>query len=139
MKKTFPYNPVLFFGLWTIPFTLTIVITLRYSWTHVITLNDCLRAMSSAVIGCLIIAGIHIYQYFAWANANSQFGRHSITRSCPAGVKWRLHIHRSRTSISAMPPPDTFSERKATSTYESILLTIPSVLSSAPLRDPANL
>lgn len=66
MKKTFPYNPVLFFGLWTIPFTLTIVITLRYSWTHVITLNDCLRAMSSAVIGCLIIAGIHIYQYFAW-------------------------------------------------------------------------
>ena len=66
MKKKFPYNPVIFFGLWTIPFTLAVAIILRYNWTHVITLTDCLRAILAAIIGCLLVTGIHVYQYLAW-------------------------------------------------------------------------
>lgn len=66
MKKKFPYNPIIFCGLWSIPFTLAIAIALRFSWTHVITLSDCLRAILAAIIVCLIVTGIHIYQYLAW-------------------------------------------------------------------------
>ena len=61
-----PKDPVIFLGLWTIPVTLIAAILLRYSCTHVITLTDCLRSILDAIIGCLIITGIHIYQYLAW-------------------------------------------------------------------------
>ncbi len=66
IKHKIPDNKVIFLGLWTIPITVTVVIWIPYSWTHAITLGNCLSAIALAPLVCLSITGIHLYQYFVW-------------------------------------------------------------------------
>lgn len=67
-----PRNQIIFTGMWTIPFTFIGIVSTMRSWGGDLTVIGYLLAALYALLGCVVITGIHVYQYVTW-------GKHEFT------------------------------------------------------------
>lgn len=67
-----PHSRVIFTGIWTIPISFVCITSTMRSWGGELTVVGYLLAALYALLGCVVITGIHIYQYVAW-------GKHEFT------------------------------------------------------------
>lgn len=56
-------NQIIFTGMWTIPFTFIGIVSTMRSWGGDLTVIGYLLAALYALLGCVVITGIHVYQY----------------------------------------------------------------------------
>lgn len=61
-----PRNQIIFTGIWTIPFTFIGIVSTMRSWGGDLTVIGYLLAALYALLGCVVITGIHVYQYVTW-------------------------------------------------------------------------
>ena len=61
-----PSNRIIFTGIWTLPFTFVCIASVMRSWGGDLTVIGYLLAALYALLGCVVITGIHVYQYVAW-------------------------------------------------------------------------
>lgn len=61
-----PRNQIIFTGMWTIPFTFIGIVSTMRSWGGDLTVIGYLLAALYALLGCVVITGIHVYQYVTW-------------------------------------------------------------------------
>lgn len=66
LMSKIPHNRIVFTGIWTIPFTFIGIVSTMRSWGGDLTVIGYLLAALYALLGCVVITGIHVYQYAAW-------------------------------------------------------------------------
>lgn len=61
-----PHSRTIFTGIWTIPLTFICTVSILRSWGGDLTVIGYLLAALYALLGCVVITGIHVYQYVTW-------------------------------------------------------------------------
>lgn len=61
-----PHSRIIFTGIWTIPISFVCITSIMRTWGGELTVVGYLLAALYALLGCVVITGIHLYQHLAW-------------------------------------------------------------------------
>lgn len=61
-----PHSRIIFTGIWTIPISFVCITSIMRTWGGELTVVGYLLAALYALLGCVVITGIHLYQHLVW-------------------------------------------------------------------------